>query len=190
MQPIWLGYVRVENVDQCVSQIVAAGGATRMPATEIQGVGRIAMVSDPQGAVFYVMSPIGEGVSAAFAPGRPGHAGWHELHTSDWQAASAFYGALMGWGQSAKIDMGPFGTYLLFNAGGDAIGGMMNSPNYPRAMWLYYFNVDDINAAKIRVLTSGGMVLNGPQEVPSGQWIIQAQDPQGALFALVGPNTA
>jgi predicted enzyme related to lactoylglutathione lyase len=29
-------------------------------------------------------------------------------------------------------------------------------------------------------------VHNGPMEVPGGDWIIQASDPQGAMFALVG----
>ncbi len=28
-----------------------------MPPTDIQGVGRIAMVADPQGAPFYIMTP-------------------------------------------------------------------------------------------------------------------------------------
>ena len=32
----------------------------------------------------------------------------------------------------------------------------------------------------------GGTVLNGPMAVPGGGWIIQALDPQGAMFALVG----
>jgi predicted enzyme related to lactoylglutathione lyase len=86
------------------------------------------------------------------------------------------------------MDMGPMGTYLLFNAGGDAIGGMMNDPAFKRPMWLYYFNVDDIEAAQARVQAAGGSVLNGPHEVPGGSWVIQAQDPQGAKFALVGPR--
>jgi predicted enzyme related to lactoylglutathione lyase len=55
-------------------------------------------------------------------------------------------------------------------------------------MWLYYFNVADIKAAESRVLAAGGTVLVGPHEVPTGSWIVQAQDPQGAKFAMVGPN--
>jgi predicted enzyme related to lactoylglutathione lyase len=190
MRPVWLGYLNVADVDESVAAIVAAGGASHMPAWDIPGVGRIAMVGDPQGAAFYVMTPIGEGPSPSFAPDRPGHGGWHELHATDWKAALAFYREQFGWGQSEAFDMGAMGTYLLFNAGADPIGGMMNSPAFPRPMWLYYFTVDDILAAKARVESAGGAILNGPHEVPSGRWIVQAQDPQGAMFALVGPNKA
>lgn len=188
MRPIWLGYVDVRDVDDSVEKITQAGGTVYMPSTDIPGVGKIAMVTDPQGAAFYVMAPIGEGPSRSFAPGRPGHGGWHELHTGDWRAALDFYKTELGWKQSEAMDMGPMGTYLLFNAGGDAIGGMMNDPAFKRPMWLYYFNVDDIEAARARVQAAGGSVLNGPHEVPGGSWVIQAQDPQGAKFALVGPR--
>jgi predicted enzyme related to lactoylglutathione lyase/AcrR family transcriptional regulator len=188
MRPVWLGYLNVDDVDDSVARIVAAGGAAHMPAWDIPGVGRIAMVGDPQGAAFYVMAPVGEGPSPSFAPGRPGHGGWHELHTTDWRSALAFYGERFGWAEANAMDMGAMGTYQLFKAGGDAIGGMMNSPAYPRPMWLYYFNVDDIHAAKSRVEASGGTILNGPHEVPGGSWVVQAQDPQGAMFALVGAN--
>ena len=190
MQPTWLGYLNVADVDESVARIVAAGGASHMPAWDIPGIGRIAMVSDPQGAAFYLMAPIGEGPSPSFMPGQPGHGGWHELHTTDWKAALDFYGQEFGWGQTEAMDMGPMGTYLLFNAGGDAIGGMMNNPALARPAWLYYFNVDDIDAAKARVEAAGGAILNGPHEVPGGSWIVQAKDPQGAMFALVAPNKA
>ena len=60
-------------------------------------------------------------------------------------------------------------------------------PQSPTPFWLYYFNVPDINAAASRVTQSGGKVLNGPHQVPGGQWILQCNDPQGAMFALVAP---
>lgn len=190
MRPIWLGYVAVADVDASVAGVTAAGGAVHMPPTDIPGVGRMATVADPQGALFYVMAPTGMAPTGAepspvFAPGKPGHGGWHELHTTDWEAALAFYGAQFGWAKSDVMDMGLMGKYLLFNTGSDAVGGMMNGPD-PRPGWLYYFNVEDIDAAKLRVEQAGGAVLNGPHQVPGGSWIIQARDPQDALFALVG----
>ncbi len=188
MAPAWLGYVNVDAVDASVARMVAAGGSVLLAANDIAAVGRIAMIADPQGAALYVMTPLGEGPSPAFAPGITGHGGWHELHTSDWQAALAFYSAEFGWGQTQAMDMGPMGIYLLFNNGGDAIGGMMNNPQVPHPAWLYYFCVDNINSAQARVVAAGGAVLNAPHEVPGGAWIFQAQDPQGAMFALVGPN--
>jgi uncharacterized protein len=50
--------------------------------------------------------------------------------------------------------------------------------------WLLYFRVPDIDAAGERVKAAGGQVLHGPMEVPGGGFIVQAMDPQGAMFAL------
>ncbi len=188
MPPVWAGYVNVEDVDASVASLTAAGGAVHMAPWSIPGVGRMALVSDPQGALFYVMAPTGEGRSPSFDPERPGHGAWNELHTIEWRAAMDFYGAQLGWRASDAVDMGPMGAYQLFNDGGGDIGGMFNSAAVPRPMWLYYFRVDDITAAKARVEAAGGAVLDGPSPVPGGGWILRARDPQGALFALTGPN--
>ena len=47
-----------------------------------------------------------------------------------------------------------------------------------------YFRVPDINAAIERIKANGGQILNGPMEVPGGDWIVNAMDPQGAAFSL------
>jgi predicted enzyme related to lactoylglutathione lyase len=44
--------------------------------------------------------------------------------------------------------------------------------------------VPDINAAAERIKTNGGKILNGPMEVPGGDWVLNAMDPQGAAFGL------
>ena len=36
-----------------------------------------------------------------------------------------------------------------------------------------------------RVTAGGGTILNGPMQVPGGQWVVQSMDPQGAAFSLV-----
>jgi predicted enzyme related to lactoylglutathione lyase len=88
------------------------------------------------------------------------------------------------------MDMGAMGAYQIFSIGGQAVGGMMNKPPMvPVPNWLYYINVADIDAAIDRVKTGGGQILNGPMQVPGGDWIIQGKDPQGAMFALVGRKT-
>jgi predicted enzyme related to lactoylglutathione lyase len=84
------------------------------------------------------------------------------------------------------------GAYRIFDQGdgkpmGD--GGMMTKPpQVPVSHWNFYFHVDSINAAVERVNAGGGKVLNGPMQVPGGGWIIQGQDPQGAIFSLVSSN--
>jgi len=79
------------------------------------------------------------------------------------------------------------GTYQIFSIGGAAAGGMFNKPPMvPVTFWLYYINVGDFDAAVERLKAGGGSIVNGPMEVPGGSWIVQAKDPQGAMFALVG----
>jgi predicted enzyme related to lactoylglutathione lyase len=190
LPPCWLGYVGTANVDATVAAFIAAGGQVHRPAMDLPGVGRIALVADAQGAMLYLMQPFSEGVSTAFAASKPGHAGWNELNTTDWEAAFALYAPLFGWEKSRPMDMGPMGTYQLFSAGGEEIGAMFNSPDAPRPHWLFYFNVADIDAAKARLEAAGGRTLMGPHPVPGDLWMIQALDPQGAAFAMVGPRAA
>jgi uncharacterized protein len=115
--------------------------------------------------------------------------GWHELHARDGAKAWAFYSGLFGWTKAEALDMGPMGVYQTFGTGGTTGGGMMTKmPDAPAPFWLYYFNVAAIDAAMARVMKGGGKVLMGPHQVPTGQWILQCTDPQGAMFALVAPK--
>jgi predicted enzyme related to lactoylglutathione lyase len=85
--------------------------------------------------------------------------------------------------------MGPAGIYQLFNIDGVMAGGIMTKMAEERAPhWLYYITVEAADAAVARVKNAGGQVLNGPHEVPGGSWVVQALDPQGAMFGLVAPT--
>ena len=89
-------------------------------------------------------------------------------------------------GKKPTADVGVMGTYQGFSAGGQTIGGMFTKPpTLPLPFWLYYFNIDDIQAAAKRVEAGGGQILYGPTEVPGGAWIVHCTDPQGAIFALL-----
>ncbi len=184
-EPFWLGYVGTPDVDAAVARLKDAGGSVHR-AFDITNVGRIALVADPQGVGFAMIQGASDRPSEAFDQSAPGHGNWHELHTTDWRAAFDFYAGQFGWTKGAALDMGPMGTYQLFEADGVQIGGMMNSPNFPRPMWLYYFGTGNIDDAARRVTSNGGAILHGPSEVPGGGFITQARDPQGAMFALVG----
>ena len=85
--------------------------------------------------------------------------------------------------------MGPMGVYRVFDTGHGEQGGIMTRmPEAPMSFWLYYFNVDGVDAAAERVKAGRGRIAHGPMEVPGGQWIVQATDPQGSMFALVAPR--
>jgi len=184
--PAWIGYVYADDVDAEAKALKKAGGTVHRQPQDIPDVGRFAVVSDPQGAMFQLLKPNGPD-QPPVPVGTPGHIGWHELFTSDWKKALDFYSGQFGWKKTREHDMGEMGIYALFSMGGGIEhGGMMNKPpQIPRPVWQFYFNVaDGIDAAAKRVTDNGGKALMGPMEVPGGMWIVQCQDPQGAHFAL------
>jgi predicted enzyme related to lactoylglutathione lyase len=185
--PAWLGYVSVDDVDATLAKATAAGAQVYNGPMDVPGVGRFAVLGDPQGAAFAIFRF--EEPAPEPAPMSPGHFGWNELHTTNWQAAFAFYSGLFGWQKDQAMDMGPMGTYQLFSVdGGAAVGGMMTNTEVPGPFWLYYITVDDIDAAMARIKSAGGSVVYGPQEVPGGSFIAHGRDPQGAFFAISGPR--
>jgi predicted enzyme related to lactoylglutathione lyase len=184
--PCWMMYIGVDDVDAIVAAVTAAGGSVQMPAFDIPNVGRIAMISDPQGAPLYVMRGASDEVSTACDPDLAGHGAWHELHTSDGQNATDFYCAQFAWRKSRQVDMGAMGTYQLLDIGGHDLGGTMTDSHFPRPAWLVYFRVDGIESAAQRIVAAGGKVINGPMEVLGGGWILNGLDPEGAMFALTG----
>ncbi len=206
-RPGWLGYIMVDDTDKMAASIEADGGRVTMPARDIEGAGRIAMVTDPQGAHFYVMTPKPpEGVEDpevhAFSYDRPrmGHCAWNELSTSDPDAAKRFYGKHFGWVKDGEMDMGPLGKYEFLRHAGRApdgspmghgvLGAVMPlmPGGAPMPVWTFYFRVPDIDAAAETINTGGGSLIQEPVEIPGGDYSLVAADPQGASFGLVGPR--
>lgn len=189
-RPAWVGYVGVDNVDMAAADVKAAAGTVYRGPDDIPGVGRFAMVADPQGAAFALFHSANAGQESPAAPGTPGHVAWHELYAGDGPAIFPFYRDLFGWVAGDAMDMGPAGKYQMFGTTSDPasmIGGLMTKPpQMPAPAWAFYFLVPSIEAAVPKVKSGGGQILHGPQEVPGGQWTIQGLDPQGAHFALVG----
>jgi len=193
-RPTWLGYIGVDDVDDAVTSIEQSGGKSMMPAFDIPNVGRIAMVADPQGAPFYVMKPIPpEGreneQSDVFSVDQPQRVRWNELATADPDGAIDFYRKQFGWGQEGDMDMGEMGKYRFIQNRETTIGAIMPKPaQLPVSKWTYYIGVDDIDRAAQAITSSGGQIFNGPMEIPGGEFALNAVDPEGASFGLVGPR--
>jgi uncharacterized protein len=185
-RPVWFGYIGVDDVDAYADRVVEAGGKVHRGPRDIPGVGRFAVAADPHGATFILFTPNRGEERAQVAAGTPGHVGWRELYAGDLESAWAFYSKLFGWTKAEAVDTGPMGLYQTFATGDEPVGGMITKmPNTPTPFWLYYFNVEAIDAAAARVTAAGGKVLMGPQQVPGELWIVQCTDPQGAMFALL-----
>ncbi|WP_138468782.1 VOC family protein [Poseidonocella sp. HB161398] len=188
-RPCWLGYLAVEDADAASGAIAQAGGKVVMEPADIPGVGRFAMALDPGGTPFYVMRGSSGETSESFAQDAPraGHCAWNELHSTDPAAALAFYAGVFGWEEADRMEMGPAGTYQMLRNPPHAtmLGAVMPAGEAPPG-WVFYFRVPDIDVAAALIAETGGQVVLAPMEIPGGEYVLNALDPQGALFALIG----
>ena len=186
--PFWAMYVAVPKFEDAVKHILRLGGQTHSEIISIPKVGRMQLVMDPQGAAFYIIEPASQEQRPETAP-EVGDASWHELMTTNIEAAMKFYQDVFGWQPDQAMDMGEMGKYQIFKRpqGHGQIGGIMNKPpqmaNVP-PNWQIYFRGPDVDAAAERIKAAGGKILNGPMDVPDGDRILNALDPQGAAFGL------
>jgi predicted enzyme related to lactoylglutathione lyase len=190
VRPAWMGYVGVGDVDAWAERLQGRGGKVHRPPTEIPTVGRFAVVSDSQGAGFMLFAPLAGDMTPPPHPeesSQAGHVGWRELRALDGAKAFDWYAGLFGWTKGTAVDMGELGVYQLFQVAGQDVGGVVTKKESAPS-WLFYFNVEAIDAAEARVKAAGGRVVGPPMEVPGGMWILNAFDPQGAEFALVAPK--
>ncbi len=192
---MWKIYFAVDDCDRTAAAIAADGGKVLVPPSDIPGTGRFAILMDPQGAAFGLLQPLpmadGSG-GGAFDMQKPGHGGWNELGTTDSQVALAFYGRHFGWTETRAMEMGPDMVYRIFArdaldiGGAYTIGAGMPGPGVPA--WLPYFGVPGVEAGLARIAAAGGDKMVGPMEVPGGAFIAVCRDPQGVMFAIVGPK--
>ena len=188
-RPTWLFYLGVDDVDATAARITAAGGAIRMPPWDVPGVGRMALVADPQGNPFYIMRGASDQSSTVFERMGMGKCNWNELATSDHAAGNAFYAEVFGWSYPDKMTMpGDLGDYTFVQAGDETIGATMRANGDNPAGWQFYFRTPDIDAAAAKVTAGGGTVHAGPMEVPGGDMIIVATDPAGIRFGVAAPG--
>jgi uncharacterized protein len=193
-RPAWVGYLKVDDVDASAASITGAGGSVMMPAMDVQGVGRMAMVADPQGALFYIMRGASDESSHSFAASEPkvGHCAWNELASSEPEAGIGFYQEQFGWAPAGEMDMGEMGAYHFLQASHERflIGAAYKKVEAdPVSHWLFYFRVANLDEAMAAVKAHGGQIYMEPVPLPEGQdFSMIAYDPQGAAFGLVGPR--
>jgi predicted enzyme related to lactoylglutathione lyase len=193
-KPTWLFYICVNDVDASFATTRANGGGSLMDPFDIPGVGRMALVTDPQGIPFYIMRGASDQSSTAFDRMGMGKCNWNELITSDQASGNKFYADTFGWSYPDKMTMpGDMGDYTFIDVAGTQIGATMRTawddgPDAPGPGWRFYFRAPDIEAAVAKVAEAGGTVMMGPHEVPGGDRIIVATDPHGVVFGVVGPG--
>ena len=181
--PHWLIYISTPDAEASARKAESLGG-TVLKMLELPDIGHMAIIADPQGAVFtaYQSSDVTPGHDG---PAAIGEFSWHELATTDWEAAWAFYSELFGWQEASRMDMGEEGIYQMFHRGAQPLGGIFNRPpEMPVSAWLPFVRVPDVHVTAAKVAERGGVILLGPIEVPGEDFVAQCKDPQGAAFAV------
>jgi uncharacterized protein len=107
-----------------------------------------------------------------------------ELHTDDLAAASAFYGELLQW-RTERITV-RCGSYEALRLGGGLDGGIVQCGT-PRATWLPYVEVEDVEEVTQRGVRLGASVLLEPREGPAG-WRSVLTTREGGEIALWQPK--
>lgn len=180
----WLAYVSVEDVNAAASATTKAGAKTVMEPMDVMDIGKMAVFTDPAGALFALWQPI-NAIGSELA-NEPGSFTWNELYTNDMDGSGSFYTNVFGWSAQTQ-DMGGM-MYTTFTNGDRPAAGMMEIQKEWGEVpphWLTYFVVEDTDTAVEKIKKLGGTVTMGPQDIPEIGRFAVAIDPQGGAFAII-----
>lgn len=178
--------IKVQSADAAVDRINASGGSAK-PAFDVMQNGRMAMCTDPNGAVFAVWQPLSkDGAQCdSHAPGAPT---WFELLTSDPERAVAFYTQAFGW-KAVTDQPAPGMTYTIFQNDGVGIAGAMRFlPDQLGKIpphWGTYFTVKDTDETVRRAQELGAELCVPPHDIPKVGRFALMKSPQGVPFHVM-----
>ena len=184
MPPYWASYISVEDADATAARVKSLGGTVLLGPFDAGEFGRMAVITDPQGATFCIWqrkANIGIQVH-----GEPNSLVWTELNAKDAAAAKKFYTALIGWTTKDEPMPGQQGVYTTWLKADGPAGGMMPMPSgVPGpSHWLPYFAVSSVDASAQKATSLGARTFVPPMDIPGiGRFAVFA-DPQGATFAI------
>jgi uncharacterized protein len=199
---MWNTYVWVDSADQTASRARDAGGGVATEPFDVMDSGRMAVLTDPEGAVFCVWQA--KDHKGAQVVNEHGSLNFNGLATRDPEGAKAFYGAVFGWRTlalpaGAMWTLPGYGDHLEEHSPGlreqmaqmgapegfidvvAALNPIAVDDSETPAHWSVTFAVDDADATAARANELGGEVIAGPFDAP---WTRMAviKDPQGATF--------
>jgi uncharacterized protein len=200
---MWNTYVWVDSADQAAAKARDAGGKVLMDPFDVMDAGRMAVISDPEGAVFNVWEARQH--KGARIVNEAGSLNFNGLNTRDIDRAKSFYGSVFGW-ETLSLDGGAlmwtlpgYGDHLEQSTPGlrkmiadtgaperfiDVVASINpisdEEPGAP-PHWSVTFATDNADATAAKASELGGNVLAPPFDAPWVRMTVIA-DPQGATF--------
>lgn len=185
--PHWAAYVWHDDLDSGVAKAKALGAEVLAGPFDVPGVGRIAVLRDPQGAVVQLFHST-ENECAQITDSSPGSFCWSELLATDTERAEAFYTHLVGW-KAVHEELAPGRTYTSFLQGERPVGGMLKMDGDEwRGVpphWMNYVSVAEVDAVVAKAGDLGGTVLVPPTDIENVGRFAMLQDPTGATFSVI-----
>jgi predicted enzyme related to lactoylglutathione lyase len=184
---VWTTYVSVADADEVTEKVKRAGGSVVVEPMDVMDLGRMAVYSDPAGAVFGVWQP--KTFAGADLVNEPNSLCWNEVLTRDSEAGRAFYPAVFGWAAGRPAFEGAPESYVVWELDGKPVGGMMQMTDeyFPAEIpshWSVCFAVADTDAIVAKARELGATVTSEPMDMPVGRFA-GLIDPQGASFAVM-----
>jgi predicted enzyme related to lactoylglutathione lyase len=180
----WVSYLSVADVDAAVALAKKNGGKVLRDPFDFKERGRVAVVTDPQGALMVLVRSTSGDPPDMDPPQNTWL--WTELFTSDVNAAASFYSELAGY-NIGEMDTGVRVPYFVFETEDEARAGMLEIPEQWEGVtpnWLPYIRVEDAAAVAAKVEALGGKLLLAPSpDVRSGSAAI-IMDPTGGVLAI------
>ncbi|MFE9254151.1 VOC family protein [Streptomyces sp. NPDC006879] len=180
----WTTYLATDDAGRTAEAIRSCGGTVAVGPLEAGDAARVAICSDPGGAIFGIWQAAGHtGTQLSGAAGTPV---WNELLTQETSTVGKFYASVFGHEveQEVSADLDYLTLRLAGRPVASAHGVGRALPRDRGAHWMTYFEVADPDAAAQQITTLGGRVLQAPQEGPAGRMAVVA-DPEGAVFTIL-----
>ncbi len=153
---LWISSLSVVDVDRAAERVRQAGGIVRRGPLDAGERGRMALVTDPGGALVLLLRATGGDPPDVRA--EPGGWLWRELWTHDVSEALAFYTSVVDYERREVSFRG--GTYTVLETNGEPRAGVAELPDPEiRSNWLPYVRVKDPDRTVTRAETLGARVL-------------------------------
>jgi uncharacterized protein len=178
----WISYLSVPDVDRAFEFIGNKGGKQYRKPWDLADRGRVAVVADPQGALFVLFRASG-GDPAETQP-EFNEWLWTELLTSDPPAVVSFYEELAGF-EHEVVEVTEGHQYYVLKKDTRPRAGVVKNPwETVTPNWLPYIRVEDPAILAERVESLGGKVILAPSEDIRNGSVALIADPSGAAVAL------
>lgn len=186
---VWSSYIKVNDADATAEKVKEAGGQVHFGPIDLPNEsGRMAVLQDPTGAFVCINQQ--QNHPGAQLVNEPGTWNWNNLVTRDPDAAKDFYGKVFGWSATHNEEAPDF--IWMWQVEGqrwpEGFAGLMEMgtemPADAPPYWQVYFMVENADRAIETTKSSGGSLVFGPLDIPTGR-VATLFDPQGAAVSIL-----